>query len=92
MLAPWKKTYDNPRQGIKKRIVKAMVFPVIMYRCDSWTIKKADCQRIDAFTFFSTIGQKEMFGKVFQIEKVQKIARVIWAYSGPSTEISRNVC
>ena len=30
-------------------IVKAMVFPVIMYSCDSWTIKKAECQRIDAF-------------------------------------------
>ena len=30
-------------------IVKAMVFPVVMYRCESWTIKKADCQRIDAF-------------------------------------------
>ena len=30
-------------------IVKAMVFPVVMYRCDSWTIKKAECQRIDAF-------------------------------------------
>ena len=33
----------------KVHIVKAMVFPVIMYRCDSWTIKKAECQRIDAF-------------------------------------------
>ena len=31
------------------RLVKAMVFPVVMYRCDSWTIKKAECQRIDAF-------------------------------------------
>ena len=30
-------------------IVKAMVFPVVMYRCESWTIKKADHQRIDAF-------------------------------------------
>ena len=30
-------------------IVKAMVFPVVMYRCESWTIKKAECQRIDAF-------------------------------------------
>ena len=29
--------------------VKAMVFPVVMYRCESWTIKKAECQRIDAF-------------------------------------------
>ena len=31
------------------RIIKAMIFPVVMYRCESWTIKKAACQRIDAF-------------------------------------------
>ena len=30
-------------------LVKAMVFPVVMYRCESWTVKKAECQRIDAF-------------------------------------------
>ena len=30
-------------------IVEAMVFPLVMYRCESWTIKKAECQRIDAF-------------------------------------------
>ena len=33
----------------KVRPVKAMVFPVVMYRCESWTVKKAECQRIDAF-------------------------------------------
>ena len=33
----------------KVRLVKAMVFPVVMYGCDSWTIKKAECQRISAF-------------------------------------------
>ena len=33
----------------KVHIVKAMIFPVVMYRCESWTIKKAKCQRIDAF-------------------------------------------
>ena len=33
----------------KVPIVKAMVFPVVMYRCESWTKKKAECQRIDAF-------------------------------------------
>ena len=33
----------------KAHLVKAMVFPVIMYGCESWTIKKAECQRIDAF-------------------------------------------
>ena len=30
-------------------LVKVLVFPVVMYRCESWTIKKAECQRIDAF-------------------------------------------
>ena len=33
----------------KVHLVKAMVFPVVMYGCESWTIKKAQCQRIDAF-------------------------------------------
>ena len=57
-LAPWKKIYDQPRQPIKKQrqyfankfcLVKAIVFPVVMYGCESWTIKKAVCRRIDAF-------------------------------------------
>ena len=48
MLAPWKESYDKSRQHIKKQrhlllikvhIVKALVFPVVMYRCESWTIK-----------------------------------------------------
>ena len=34
-------------------LVKAMVFPVVMYGCESWTIKKAECQRIDAFELWS---------------------------------------
>ena len=33
----------------KVRLVKAMVFPVVMYGCENWTVKKADCRRIDAF-------------------------------------------
>ena len=33
----------------KVRLVKALVFPVVMHRCESWTIKKAKCRRIDAF-------------------------------------------
>ena len=36
-------------QNIVLSIVKAMVSPVVMYRCESWTVKKAECQRIDAF-------------------------------------------
>ena len=57
-LAPWKKSYDKHRQHIKKqrcsfaneiRLFKAMVFPVVIYGCESWTVKKAECRRIDAF-------------------------------------------
>ena len=33
----------------KVHLVKAMIFPVVMYGCESWTIKKAECQRIDVF-------------------------------------------
>ena len=55
MLAPWKKSYDKPRQCITKQretlitlptkicIVKVMVFPIVMYACESWTINKAEC-------------------------------------------------
>ena len=58
MLASWKKSYDQTKQHIKSRditlptkvhIVRAMVFPVIMYGSECWIIKKAECQRIDAF-------------------------------------------
>ena len=51
-LTPWKKSYDQLRQHIKSRditlptkvcLVKAMVFPVVVYGCESWTIKKAEC-------------------------------------------------
>ena len=33
----------------KAHLVKVMIFPVVMYGCESWTVKKAECQRIDAF-------------------------------------------
>ena len=55
-LTAWKKSYDQPRLKsrditlpTKVRLVKAMVFPVVMYGCESWTVKKAGCRRIDAF-------------------------------------------
>ena len=52
-LAPWKKSYDKPRQHIKKQrhafADKGKVFPVVMYGCENWTIKKAECQRTYAF-------------------------------------------
>ena len=51
MLTPWKESYDQPRQHTKKQthyfankggIVKAMVFPVVVYGCESWTVKNAE--------------------------------------------------
>ena len=58
MFAAWKESYDQSRQHIKKKrhyfatkvyLVKAMIFPVVMYGCESWTVKKAEHGRIDAF-------------------------------------------
>ena len=58
MLAPWKKRYDQPRQLIKKQrhyfankgpSSQSYVFSVVMYGYERWTMKKAECQRIDAF-------------------------------------------
>ena len=56
MLTPWKKSYDQSRRHIKKQrhyfATKGQFsqgFPGVMYRCESWTIKKAECRRIDAF-------------------------------------------
>ena len=62
-LAPWKKNYDKPRQHIKKQSHHfadkgpysqsyAMVFPVVMYWCENWTIKKVECWRTDAFNLW----------------------------------------
>ena len=58
ILTPWKESYDHQDSIFKSRdiswptkvcLVKAMVFPVVMYGCESWTVKKAERQRIDAF-------------------------------------------
>ena len=54
----WKESYNQSRQHIKKQrhyfadkghLVKAMVFPVVTYGCENWSIKKPEHQRIDAF-------------------------------------------
>ena len=58
IFSPWKKSYEKPRQHLqkqrhhfaeKKSVYKATVLPVVTYRCESWTIKKAEHQRTDAF-------------------------------------------
>ena len=67
----WKESYDQPRQHIQKqrhyfvhkgRLVKAMVFPVVMYGCESWTVKKAERQRTDAFELWCCRRLLRVFG------------------------------
>ena len=58
MLAPWKKSYDQSREHVKKQrhyfankvpSSQSYGFPVVMYGCENWTIKKAENQSNDAF-------------------------------------------
>ena len=75
MLAPWKKSYDEPRQLIKSRditlptkvcLVKSMVFPVVMYGCESWIYRKLGTAKSRTrlsdltFTFHFHALEKEM--------------------------------
>ena len=64
MLASWKGSYEKPRQYIKRKgitlpsevhLVKAMVFPVVMYGCESWTIRKLSAEEL----IFSNYGVGE---------------------------------
>ena len=58
-MPPWKKSYDLDLDSLLKsrditlttkvHLVKSMVFPVVIYGCESWTVKKGECRRIDAF-------------------------------------------
>ena len=59
MLTPWKESHNQPRQHIKKQrhyfankvhLVKAVVFPLDMYGCESWIIKKAECEELMLLT------------------------------------------
>ena len=58
MFTPWEKDYDKTTQHIEKQnitlstkvhLVKAMIFPIVMYGYESWTVKKVELRRIDAF-------------------------------------------
>ena len=66
MLAPWKKVMTNLNSILKCRditlptnvhLVKVMVFPVVTYGCESWTIKIAERQRIDALKLWYWFGE-----------------------------------
>ena len=79
MLAPWKKSYDQPRQHIKKQrhylptkvcLVKAMVFPVVMYGCESWTIEKAERQKN---WFFQTVVLEKTLESPLDCKEIQPV-------------------
>ena len=59
----------------KVRLVKALVFPVVMYECESWTIKKAECRRIDAFELWCW----------------RRLLRVPWTARGPNQSILKGI-
>ena len=60
----------------KVRLVKAMVFPVVMYGCKSWTIKKAECRRIDAF----------------ELRRWRRLLRVPWTARRSNQSILKEIC
>ena len=59
----------------KVRLVKAVVFPVVMYGCESWTIKKAECRRIDAFELWCW----------------RRLLRVLWTARGSNQPILKEI-
>ena len=85
MLTPWKESYDQPRCILKSRditlptqvyLVKAIVFPVVMYGCESWTVKKAERRRID----------------VFELWCWRRLLRVPWTARRSNQSIQKETC
>ena len=64
----------------KVHLVKAMVFPIVMYRCESWTIKKAEHQRMDAFNLLEKTFVSRLNSKEFQL--VHPKGNQSWAFTG----------
>ena len=63
----------------KVHIVKAMVFPVVMYECESWTIRKAECRRIDAVVLGKTL-ESSLVSK--EIKPVNPKGNQPWIFTG----------
>ena len=86
MLAPWKKSYDKTRQHItlltKVHLVKAMVFSVVLYGCERWTIKKAECKRTDAFELWCWVKTLESSLNSNEIQPVHPKGDQSWVFIG----------
>ena len=66
----------------KVRLVKAMVFPVVMYGCESWTLKKTERQRIDAFELWCSKGTLESSLECKEIQAVHSEGDQPWDFFG----------
>ena len=92
MLGPWKKRYDKPREQILKSgditlptkicLVKATVFPVVMYRCENWTIKKS--WMLNNWCFWSVVLEKTLESPLDckEIQPVHPKGNQPWIYIG----------
>ena len=66
----------------KVHLLKAMVFPVVMYGCESWTIKKAECPRIDAFELWCW---RRLFKSPLECKEIQAVhpkGDLSWVFTG----------
>ena len=93
-LTPWKESYDQLDSILKNRditlptnvcLVKAVVFPVVMYGCESWPIKKAGSRRIDAFepwNWFSRVFTLESPLDCKEIQSVHPKWNQSWVFTG----------
>ena len=68
----------------KVHIVKAMVFPLIIYGCENWTIKNAECQRIDAFELWCWRRLLRVFLNFKEIQQVHPKGDKSWVFFGRS--------
>ena len=66
----------------KVRLVKAMVFPVVMYGCESWTVKKAECRKFDAFELWCLEKTLESPLDCKEIQPVHPKGDQSWVFTG----------
>ena len=62
----------------KVRIVKVMVFPVVMYECESWTIKRAECRSVDAFELLEKTLESPLDCKEIKPVKIKSTLNIDW--------------
>ena len=75
----------------KVRLVKAMVFPVVIYGCESWTVKMAECRRIDAFELWCWRRLLRVLWNCKEIQPVHPKGDQSWVFIGKDPDVGRLV-